>query len=183
MNSLRAYTGTVTKPLVRFAIIVAAFVVAHPASAPADTQVPSSVAGVDELQPDPRLSPTEVIRIQIKALGNKDVPSKNAGIEIAFRFASPANKSVTGPLARFIEMLNGPVYRPLLEHRQAHYGEVVVSGDKAVQPVVLTDRAGNKVGYLFSLSKQKRGRYASCWMTDSVIRFEIRGGKPESFPI
>jgi hypothetical protein len=31
------------------------------------------------LQPDPKYSPEQVVRIQIEALGKKDIPHKNAG--------------------------------------------------------------------------------------------------------
>lgn len=137
----------------------------------------------DTLHPDPKLSPAEVIRIQVEALAKKDVPYENAGIEIVFRFASPANKSVTGPLERFVELVSNPVYRPMLNHRVAQYGELDVTGDKAVQPVILTARDGKKVGYLFSLSRQKTGRYASCWMTNSVIRFEVGNPRYDSLTI
>ena len=69
------------------------------------------------LQPDPKYTPADVVRIQLQALRANDTPSKNAGIEVAFRFASPANKSTTGPLARFIDLVSSPPYRPMLNHR------------------------------------------------------------------
>lgn len=149
---------------------------------------PLPVADVKEsdrglLQPTPELSPAEVVRIQIEALGEADVPYANAGIEVAFRFASPANKSTTGPLKRFIQLVRNPVYRPMLNHRHAEYGEIHLEGNRAVQLVILTGRDGGRTTYFFSLSKQKSGRYASCWMTDAVIRFEIPDGQDEALPI
>lgn len=129
------------------------------------------------LQPDPKFTPADVVRIQLQALRLNDTPRKNAGIEVAFRFASPANKSTTGPLARFIDLVSSPPYRPMLDHHKAHLGQIEIEDNKAVQPVILVAPNGERVGYLFSLSKQLSGRYASCWMTDAVIRFEITGGK------
>ncbi|MFB3087552.1 MAG: DUF4864 domain-containing protein [Acidiferrobacterales bacterium] len=150
--------------------------------------VPTQRAGeharnMASLQPDPKYSPEQVVRIQIEALGKKDIPHTNAGIEIAFRFASPANKRITGPLERFTRMVSGPVYEPMLSYREAQYGEIQATEDQAVQAVVLTTADGKKVGYLFSLSKQKVGRYATCWMTDSVTRFEVQGGPNPLFMI
>lgn len=130
----------------------------------------------DALQPDPKFTPADVVRIQLQALRANDTPRKNAGIELAFRFASPANKSTTGPLARFIDLVSSAPYRPMLNHRKAHLGQIEIEENKAVQPVILVAPNGERVGYLFSLSKQLTGRYASCWMTDAVIRFEITSG-------
>ena len=127
------------------------------------------------LFPNPNLSPAEVVRIQIGALARNDIPHENAGIEIAFRFASPQNKLVTGPLPRFIQLVSNPVYRPMLNHRQAKYGPLQIEGANATQPVVLTTKDGQRVGYLFRLSQQDSGTCDGCWMTDGVIRFHIHG--------
>ena len=85
----------------------------------------------------------------------------------------------TGPLARFTDMINNPVYRPMLNHRRADFGQLEIEENKAVQPVIVTGSNGERTGYLFALSKQSSGRYASCWMTDAVIRIEI-GGKTDA---
>jgi len=139
-------------------------------------------ANPDSLQPSPGLSPPEVVRLQIEALGHNNVPYENAGIETAFRFASPANKSVTGPLDRFIQMVSSPAYRPMLNYQEAEYGETVVEEDQAMQPVILTAKNGEQVGYVFHLSKQEGDPCDACWMTDGVIRFETRGKQKEPMP-
>ena len=41
--------------------------------------------------------------------------------------------------------------------------------NQATQPVVLTAKNGERVGYVFVLSKQEGGPDNACWMTDSVI--------------
>lgn len=145
-------------------------------------QESSSEVHPDSLKPSPNLSPAEVVRIQIEVLGHNDVPYENAGIEIAFRFASPANKSVTGPLDRFIQLVSNPIYRPMLNHQEAQYGEIQVEGNQALQPVILTAKNGERVGYLFVLSKQEGGPYDACWMTDGVIRFEPRHEQERPMP-
>ncbi len=133
-------------------------------------------------QPSPDLTPAEVVRIQLEALARNHTPYEHAGIEIAFRFASPANKRNTGPLDRFIRMVHNPPYRPMLNHREAEYGKIEVRGREAVQPVILTTREGKRVGYVFFLSKQKGGPYDSCWMTDSVMPFEVEHQAPHPSP-
>ena len=126
------------------------------------------------LRPRPAFPPGKVVRIQIEALGDNDRPHPDAGIETAFRFASPANRKATGPLPRFIEMVRNPAYRPMLDHRGARYGKLKREGDQASQTVILKTRDGGRVGYLFQLSRQTEAPYKDCWMTDSVMRFEVR---------
>ena len=129
--------------------------------------------GKDGFHPHPNIGPQDVIRIQLEALANNNNPNKDAGIEIAFRFTSPANKQVTGPLSRFIQMLYNPQYAPMLKHQGVTYGDLVKENDRAVQSVILKADDGKRVGYIFILSKQKGGLFNQCWMTDSVIRFEV----------
>ena len=65
----------------------------------------------ETLVPDPALSPGDVVRIQLEALRRND--EQDRGIAVAFRFASPANRTNTGPLSRFIAMIKeaGPLHR------------------------------------------------------------------------
>ena len=127
-----------------------------------------------ELRPRTAYPPEKVVRIQIEALGDNDRPHPDAGIEITFRFASTANKKVTGPLPRFIEMVHNPAYRPMLNHSGARYGKLEREGNQASQTVILKTGDGSRVGYLFQLSRQTEAPYKDCWMTDSVMRFEVR---------
>jgi hypothetical protein len=110
-----------------------------------------------DAHPSPAYGPDEVIRLQLEALAANDDPHMNAGIEVAFRFASPANKQVTGPLARFIAMVHTALYRPLLNHRAVRYGMLRVEDDHAVQTVIVTAREGDVVAYVFMLSRQQGG--------------------------
>ncbi|MEM8556868.1 MAG: DUF4864 domain-containing protein [Bacteroidota bacterium] len=124
----------------------------------------------EEPQPSPDLTPEEVIRLQVEALQQNDTPYPDAGIEAAFRFASPANKQATGPLRRFAEMVKGPVYGAMLGFERAEYGPIQVQGDRAVQRVTLVQPDGRRVSYVFGLTRQTEGAYDGCWMTDAVMR-------------
>lgn len=121
-------------------------------------------------QPSPDLSPEDVVRLQVEALQNNDEPHPDAGIEAAFRFASPANRRATGPLERFTAMVKGQAYSAMLGFERAEYGEMRVEGDQAAQRVTLVQPDGRRVSYVFGLSKQSGGEYDGCWMTDSVMR-------------
>jgi hypothetical protein len=116
--------------------------------------------------PSPELMPDQVVKIQLEALQSND--STDRGIEIVFRFASPANKQNTGPLDRFSRMIKVPPYSPMLNHRRVDYDAIQIVGDEARQRVTLVDRRGNVIVYVFYLSKQTEEPCKDCWMTDAV---------------
>jgi hypothetical protein len=130
--------------------------------------------GEEALNPKPAYTPDKVVRIQLDALAKNDSPYQDAGIEIAFRFASPANKQTTGPLNRFIQLVHNPVYNPMLDHQTARFGDLVVENAQAFLPVYLTASDGKLFGYIFVLSRQEGGAYDQCWMTDAVLQFEVK---------
>ena len=129
--------------------------------------------GAVTFSPNPEFSPEEVVRIQLDALANNNTPYQDAGIEIAFRFASPANKETTGPLSRFIKLVHNPIYNPMLNHETAQFGDLVLENLQAFLPVFLTASDGKRVGYMFILRKQEGTAYDQCWMTEAVMRLEV----------
>jgi hypothetical protein len=126
-------------------------------------------------EPAPSLSPKEVVRLQVEALGTNDQPYEDAGIEAAFNFASPANKRATGPLRRFRTLFDTPAYGPMLDHEGATYSDVQRAGDAARVGVILETSDG-RVGYLFQLARQSGEPHDGCWMTDAVRRVSVRDG-------
>lgn len=119
----------------------------------------------DSLVPNPGLSPGDVIRIQLEALRNND--GQDRGITVAFRFASPANRVNTGPLSRFIAMIEHGPYALMLDFHHADYGPVETASDQARQRVTLTGARASTT-YWFFLSRQSEAPYEDCWMTDAV---------------
>lgn len=117
--------------------------------------------------PSPALDPSDVVRIQVEALRTNNL--KNEGIELTFNFASPANRRVTGPLPRFIEMLRSAPYDRLLNHLNASYSQAVVSDNRAHQLVTITDMVGEEITYQWVLTRQTEGEFKDCWMTNAVI--------------
>ena len=126
---------------------------------------------IENAYPEPELKPNDVVRLQLLAMQQNDV--SDFGIEVTFRFASPANKKQTGPLKRFIRLVRNPSYRPLLNHINATFLELNMQEDFAVQDVIITTSNGERIGYRFRLSIQKGTLYPGCWMTDSVIPFKV----------
>ena len=121
-------------------------------------------------RPDKRLTPDQVVKIQMEALQHNDVPKPDSGIATTFAFASPQNKSVTGPLDHFALIVKGPAYLPMLNCRKITYDKVVIDGDTARQRVHIVAADNTRITYVFELSLQKDGAYAGCWMNDGCIR-------------
>ncbi len=126
----------------------------------------SSRPEADHPSPDPSLTAGQVVRAQLDALRRNDHPRADAGIEAAFRFASEANRAVTGPVERFARMLRNPTYRPMIGHASAELGPVSTEGDVARVQVVLFGALGEVVAYDFTLSRDPS---TGCWATDSVV--------------
>ncbi len=121
------------------------------------------------LQPSPELSPEDVISIQLKALSEtENNPETNSGVARVWAFAHPANRIVTGPIARFTKMLQSPPYRALIGHRSHHLRRVELTDDKALFAVKVTSGDGDVFGYSWHLGKVGSGDYQGMWMTTGV---------------
>lgn len=120
--------------------------------------------------PDPTYDPERVVSIQVEALATNDDPFEDAGIAVAYNFASPANRRATGPFDRFRRMVHNPRYAPMVDHVEATTGPIERDGDDAAQRVTLTGPDGRTVTYVFELSQRRRGELDEHWLTDSVVR-------------
>jgi hypothetical protein len=121
-----------------------------------------------DLTPRPDLSPEDVVQYQLAAFQRNDDPKSDAGIERAFRFASPNNKQATGPLEHFVQIVKGPAYAPLLNNRSSAIVGSEKNDDQAKIVVKIVAVDGRQVTYVFILSKQSGGDFHDCWMTDGV---------------
>lgn len=121
-------------------------------------------------EPSPDLDPDEVVKIQLDALQNNDLTDDDDGIRTAFRFASPGNQEVTGPLERFVDLVKNPLYAPLIGFERAEVGIMLILGDYAQQRVRVINARKGITTYVFTLSRQADAPYEGCWMTDNVVR-------------
>jgi len=122
-----------------------------------------------ELTPVPGLSPEQVVQYQVSALQHNDDFRADAGIERTFRFASPSNKNVTGPLEHFVSILKGPAYLPMINNLGSSVTGSRIEGDHAKVAIKITPAKGPAITYLFVLTRQHVGDFENCWMTDSVV--------------
>ena len=75
---------------------------------------------------------------------------------------------MTGPLPRFAQMIKGPQFRMLIDHRAHEIEEVVRTEDGAVFAVTVTAETGEVVIYQWQVRKVAHGREAGAWMTTAV---------------
>jgi len=118
-------------------------------------------------EPNTQLSPEQVVRIVIEALKTNDPSKDDDGIATVFEFASPGNKSATGPLQRFTKMIKGG-FAQMLNHIDSEFGPMEINEHTALQAVWLTTRSGQQIGYVFQMGKQVGGEFDDMWMTEAV---------------
>ncbi|WP_088917784.1 DUF4864 domain-containing protein [Granulosicoccus antarcticus] len=131
----------------------------------------TSLASSRIIEPNENFTPQQVVQIVVDSLKHNDADN-DAGIATVFRFASPANKISTGPLNRFRAMIKKG-FPDMLNHSNARYEAMKVSGNTAIQAVWLMTHSGKEIGYAFQLSKQSGGQNANMWLTDRVIPLGI----------
>lgn len=133
----------------------------------------------DEIIPDPKLSPRQVVELQLEALRHND--KRDRGIAVAFRFASPTNRAQTGPLERFSSMIRAGGYALMLNYREAVFEEAQIEGRNALQTVMLVG-SHQTVRYVFHLGLQSKAPYDDCWMTEGVSVSKVEGSMAQLVP-
>ena len=122
-------------------------------------------------EPNPLLTPLDVVKIQLDALQNNDLMRNNEGIRFAFQFASPHNKKSLGGLETFIQLLKLSSYRAIIGFERALLDTMLIHGITARQTVHLVHK-DDVVSYLFLLSRQQDEPFQDCWMTDALLSHE-----------
>jgi hypothetical protein len=117
--------------------------------------------------PAPRLTPDEVVRLQVGAL--RAFGDDASAINQCYVLASPANRAYTGPLNRFIAMVRSPTFGTLVSQTSTLVGQPVIRGGQATVLVTVLDPSRTPHVFRFFLSKQTDRHYLDCWMTDAVI--------------
>lgn len=121
-------------------------------------------------KPSPELTPEQVIRIQLSALKLDSAATNHLGIRKAFEFASQANRQITGNEDQFINLVQNPLYHPLLNFRSVRFEPMRIMDQYAEQRVNILSREGQEIAYTFFLARQPTSPCRKCWMTDGVER-------------
>ena len=130
----------------------------------------------DLVRPDPSIAPAEVVAIQLMGLKNNDLIETDFGIRQTWSFAHPKNRSVTGPFPRFAQMLKGPGYSVLLNHKSheirngsgASKSETGNDGTRRQFDVFMETAKGDILYFSWIVQKVATGQFKDCWMTVSV---------------
>jgi hypothetical protein len=125
-----------------------------------------ALSGELNVVPNETYTPQQVITIVLDSMQKN--AADDEGIATVFRFASPDNKLVTGPLPRFTQMIKRG-FPDMLNHISARLEDIDIAGDIAVQSVWLQTQSGTEFGYEFRLSIQRGGKHDGMWMTDAVM--------------
>jgi hypothetical protein len=160
------------------ALVLACFVLFSGVHGPLALAKPGALTGSERWElgemltdagpvPSPGLSPAEVVRIQMDALGRNN--SQDDGIRTTYKFASPGNKQMTGPYPRFAQMIKSAPYRAMLNTQAVSFGELVVRERQAAQAVLVESVDGKRIRFLFFLRRQTAGACQDCWMTEAVV--------------
>ena len=121
------------------------------------------------LKPSPELKAIDVIKIQLEALKQNNSPYVNAGIEQTWEFAHPSNRIYTGPLPKFINMMNTPSYKIMLNHKNNQITKINENENIALFIIELEIDDGSKFAFKWVVEKfLNEGEFKNCWMTTSV---------------
>ena len=128
-----------------------------------------SISKAELLQPNSKIDPSDVVKIQLLGLQKNDDGFVDSGIEQTWNFAHPNNKKATGPLERFKRMIKGNNYQMMLNHL-SHTITQVRGGESWVQfEVIILDK--DKIYHKFNWQVEKYtidGDLKDCWLTTMV---------------
>lgn len=117
--------------------------------------------------PAPDLRPDEVVQLQLDGLA--DPASSGRGILQCYVLASPANKSVTGPLANFARIVRTGAFAELAHPQATLVGEPQIDGSTARVLVTVVDADSTIRAFEWLLSRQADAPVRDCWMTEGVM--------------
>ena len=130
----------------------------------------------DLVRPDPSIAPAEVVAIQLMGLKNNDLVETDFGIRQTWSFAHPKNRNFTGPFLRFAQMLKGPDYSVLLNHKSHEIrdgpsksiGKANDDENRKQFDVFMETAKGEILYFSWIVEKVSTGQFKDCWMTVSV---------------
>ena len=129
----------------------------------------TNISNADLVKPNSNLKPIDVLMIQLNSLKNNNSPYKDAGIEQTWEFAHPINKTSTGPLKRFKQMIYSDSYKILISHENAKTIILKESPEKFVFKVYVLSKDKKKYYYIWQIEKvESEGKLQDCWMTIGV---------------
>ncbi|MEM1107569.1 MAG: hypothetical protein AAGH99_02660 [Planctomycetota bacterium] len=183
MESLTGPIPVACGLVLSLALLCPGFLAARQAQARAnDPEAPGQI-----LEPNPELTPRQVIAAQLVGLqnaGDPDTP-EDRGMRVVWNFAAPANQAVTGPFERFDAMVRAEPYAVLVGHHRHDIARLDQDPDRPVARalVAVADQDGSETWFVWILSQSAEGERAGCWVTDAVYPVDIEQDQPDLGPI
>ena len=118
------------------------------------------------INPNEKLLPYDVVKIQLEALKNND--KNDEGIKQTWLFAHPDNKKITGPYERFRIMIYGAQYRPLLNHSSHKINLLMNTPDKHIFKIEILAKDKKLLFYEWHVQKASEKNCINCWFTSAV---------------
>ena len=118
----------------------------------------TNISNADLIKPNSNLKPIDVLMIQLNSLKNNDNHYMDSGIEQTWEFAHPTNKTSTGPLERFKQMIYGESYKILISHENTKTIILNESSDKFVFKVYVLSKDKKKILLYLANRKGKTRR-------------------------
>ena len=122
----------------------------------------------DVIKPNENMTAYDVVKIQLIALKNNNVPEKDSGIKQTWIFAHPENKKITGPFERFRIMLYGAQYNILLNHDSHKIKLIMNTKKKYIYGVELLSKNKKLYFYEWHLERSSVEGCNNCWFTTAV---------------
>ena len=116
--------------------------------------------------PNKKLNPYDVVKIQLEALKNND--KDDNGIKQTWLFAHPDNKKVTGPYERFRIMIYGQQYKFLLNHSSHKINLITNSPNRFIYRIEILSDKKQLFFYEWHVQKGSEEKCKNCWFTSAV---------------
>ena len=118
------------------------------------------------INPNEKLSPYDVVKIQLEALKNND--KDDEGIKQTWLFAHPENKKSTGPYERFRIMIYGAQYKSLLNHSSHKINLIMNTPNKHIFKIEILAKDKQLLFYEWHVQKASEENCNNCWFTSAV---------------
>lgn len=116
--------------------------------------------------PTPNCPPERIVRALLRELEAAGT-QPSAALRPVFTFAAPSFRHQWGSLDGFVAAFSGPIYEPLYTAATLERGPLERTDDRIVQTVLARGEDGPRT-FEVGLVEQTVGKYADCWMVDTV---------------
>ncbi len=118
--------------------------------------------------PQPGLSPVDVLRLVLDSLQNDDLLPRHGGVALAYRFASPRLRQTLASEAALVDLLALPPYAALIGFEWAEMRLKHMDAHEAVFRVRIHRRDARAVVFHATLTRQTAYPHEQCWMLDCI---------------